>query len=496
MSDQFLEKSLKFLMLLLALILLTILVIPFTAEAQTHIHRSIQNNTSAIATSGGTITFTITGDTIATFSADMPDSVGRGCAIEYDSTGSVSVKAIAFIKYRTSKRVFGIQRFNGSKPAPASATTTWNIFHAYTTWRNLHNGDENDGINNTVENFDAHTDGVNIDARSEYWNVAMYAGNHDMTSSDGGDDMNTSPTEMLNIYAPCGTKFVGTSQRHSGKLTYRGPVWTVTTGEAWRSADDAGNRTCQDVIFDGIQWDFTDVDATVALRIHASETGLVQNFTIRNCIFRGSDSTATSAVEHAAIVWDSGTASNGGMVRIYNNLFYGWKSAATTTNEGAILFTSVNIADSMMVHSNTIDRCQDGIKRSNAGNILSIKNNITTRCNDGVNGGIAGDKHVSDISSDCTSCTNNILGTPSYTDRPNGDFSLQSGDTVAKDAGTRAAVGSVTAPTRDLKGYTRPVSTNDVGAFEQGATASGCSTEVDATATDSPVLKRRRNPVQ
>lgn len=455
------------------------------AFSQTHIHRSIQNNTSAIWTSGGTITFTITGDTIATFSSDAPDSIGRGVAIEYDSTGSSSVKAICFIKYRISKRQFGVQRFNGSNPAPASATTTWNMFHAYTTWRNLHNGDENDGINNTVENFDAHTDGVNIDARSEYWHVAMYAGAHDMTSSDGGDDMNTSPTEMLEIYAPCGTKFVGTSQRHSGKLTYRGPVWTVTTGTAWASADDAGARTCQDVIFDGIQVDFTDVDATVAIRIHASEAGLVQNFTIRNCIFHGSDSTATSTVEHAAIVWDSGTSSVGSRVEVYSNLFYGWKSAATTTNEGAILFTSVNIAASLLVHSNTIDRCQDGIKRSAAGNILSIQNNITTRCNDGVNGGITGGTHVSDISSDCTSCTNNILGTPSYTDRPNKDFSLQSGDTVAKDAGTTSAtpVGALAAPTRDLKGYTRPNGTNDVGAFEQGATASGCSTEVDAPTT-------------
>lgn len=488
------ERILKIILFLIALIAAAILVIPFTAEAQTHIHRSIQNTATAIWTSGGTITFTITGDTIGTFSSPAPDSIGRGVAIEYDSTGSSSVKAICFIKYRISSTQFGVQRFNGSNPAPASATTTWNMFHAYTTWRNLHNGDENDGINNTVENFDAHTDGVNIDARSEYWNVAMYAGAHDMTSSEGGDDMNTSPTEMLNIYAPCGTKYVGVSQRHTGKLTYRGPVWTVTTGEAWRSADDAGARTCQDVIFDGIQVDFTDVDATVAIRVHASETGLVQNFTIRNCIFHGSDSTATDANEHAAIVWDSGTSSNGGIVRIYNNLFYGWKSAATTTNEGAILFTSVNIADSMLVHSNTIYRCQDGIKRTNAGNVLTTRNNIVQKCNDGFNGGIGGSVNVSDISSDCGACTSMITGTVSFTNPSAGDFSLQSGDTVAKDAGTQAAVGSVVAPTRDLKGYSRPVSTNDVGAFEQGAAASGCSTELDATS--SPTLLRRRNPVQ
>lgn len=489
------ERALKIILLLLALLCLAVLIIPFTAEAQTHIHRSIQNNTSAIWTSGGTITFTITGDTIATFSSAAPDSIGRGVAIEYDSTGSSSVKAICFIKYRISATQFGVQRFNGSNPAPASGTTTWNVFHAYTTWEKLHNGDENDGINNTVENFDKHTDGVNIDARSEYWHVAMYAGAHDLTGSQGGDDMNTSPTEMLEIYAPCGTKFVGTSQRHSGKLTYRGPVFTVTTGEGWRSADDAGSRDCQDVIFDGLQWDFTDVDATVGLLIHASATGLVQNFTIRNCIFHGSDSTATNTTNHAAIVWSGGTASNGGIVRIYNNLFYGWKSAATTTNEGAILWTSVNIADSMMVHSNTIYRCQDGIKRSNAGNVLTVRNTIVQRCNDGFNGGIGGTFNVSDISSDCGSCTSMITGTVSFTNPSAGDFSLQSGDTVAKNAGTQAAVGSVTAPTIDLPGYTRPVSTNDVGAFEQGATGTRCQDQVDAPSTN-PVTKRRRAIIQ
>lgn len=459
---------------------LTLLLFPFLAFSQTHIHRSIQNNTSAIWTSGGTITFTITGDTIATFSSDAPDSIGRGVAIEYDSTGSSSVKAICFIKYRISKRQFGVQRFQGGNPAPASATTTWNAFHAYTTWEKLHNGDENDGINNTVEDFDKHTDGVNIDARSEYWHVAMYAGAHDLTGTQGGDDMDTSPTEMLEIYAPCGTKFVGTSQRHSGKLTYRGPVFTVTTGDGWRSADDAGGRVCQDVIFDGVQWDFNDVDSQIALVIHAQQASLVQNFTIRNCIFHGSDSTAISTSSHAAIVWSGGTSSNGGKVSVVGSLFYGWKSAVTTTNEGAILFTSVNIADTLVVHSCTLDRNQDGIKRTNAGNILRVVNTIVTRSNDGFNGGITGSFNVSDISSDCAGCTDMITGTPSFTDRPNKDFSLQSGDTVAKNAGTQNAAFGLVAPTRDLKGYSRPVSTNDVGAFEQGATASGCSTEVDA----------------
>lgn len=473
--------------------LLLLVLLPFTAEAQTHIHRSIQNNTNAIWASGSTITLTIS-DTIATFSSDAPDSIGRGNFIQYDSTGSSTFKAGCYIKYRTSKRVFGVQRFQGSAPATASATTKWNIYHPYLTWDGLRSGQTQDNTSLTISSGDVHTAGVDLDARGEYWHVAFYAGAQ-INWSAGGNEFNTSPTEILRLYAPCGTKFVGVSQSHQGKLTYRGAVLTGNYSGGWASDDDAGGRNCQDVIVEGLQWDITGTGGRDAFTIHASATGLVQNFTIRNNIFHGSDSVATSTTSHAAIVWDSGTASNGGMVRIYNNLFYGWKTAATTTNEGAILFTSVNIADSMMVHSNTIYRCQDGIKRSSAGNILTVRNTIVQRCNDGFNGGIGGTFNVSDIASDCGSCTSMITGTVGFTSQSTGDFSLLTGDTVAKNAGTQAAVGSVTAPTRDLKGYTRPVSTNDVGAFEQGAAANGCSTEVDAV-TDTPVLKRRRNPVQ
>lgn len=486
------EKVLKIILIVIALIALAVLVLPFTAEAQTHIHRSIQNTATAIWTSGGTITFTITGDTIGTFSSPMPDSIGRGVAIEYDSTGSSSVKAIAFIKYRISSTQVGLQRFQGGNPSPASATTTWNMFHAYTTWEKFHNGDENDGINNTVENFDAHTDGINIDARSEYWHVAMYAGNHDLTGTQGGDDMNTSSTEILEIYAPCGTKFVGTSQRHTGKLTYRGPVFTVTTGEGWPTSDDAGTRVCQDVIFDGLQWDFSDVDATIGVRINAAATGVPQNFHFRDCIFHGSDSTATNATDHVAIKWTGG-GNAGGIVRISNSLFYGWKTTAATTNEGAVLFTAGNIAAALWINNSTFYRNEQGVRRTTAGNQLLIKNCVFNRSADGMNGGVTGDKNVSDISSDCAGCTNEIVGTVAFTAQSSGDFSLQSGDTVAKNAGADLSAADP-AITKDIKGYARS-GTYDCGAFEQGAAASGCSTETDVAASSS-VTKRRRVPPQ
>jgi len=465
---------------------LLFLFLPALVFGQTHIHRSVKNTTSVIG-SGGTLSIS---DTTATFSIAMPDSAaGRGVLIQYDSTGlNLVINAVCFIKYRVSSTVFGVQRFNGSAPASVTGSTTHGLYYSYTTYENFHNGIENTGIALLVRGFDSHTDGINLDAKGWYLHLAFYAGSHDLTGTQGGDDIDTSPTEILHIYAPCGKRFVGTSQRSTtGKLTYRGAVFTVNTGTGWESADDAGNRVCQDVIFEGMQWDFSDIDSQVGLRINAQQAGLVQNFLITDCIFKGSDSTATNTINHAAIVWSGGTASNGGKVKVKNSLFYGWKSASTTTNEGAILFTAVNIADSLLVQNCTIYKCQDGIKRSNAGNILIIRNTILNRCNDGFNGGITGSFNVSDIASDCGGCTDMITGTVAFTSQSIGDFTLQSGDTVAKDAGTNNAAGSLLAPTTDIKNYTRS-GTRDVGAFEQGAAASGCSVETDASASSPSII--------
>lgn len=491
MSERILERSLKFLILLLGLILLAILVIPFTADAQTHIHRSIQNNTSAIWTSGGTITFTISGDTIATFSSDAPDSIGRGVAIEYDSTGSSSVKAICFIKYRISKRQFGVQRFQGGNPSPASATTTWNMFHAYATYEKLHNGDENDGIDNTVENFDAHTDGVNIDARSEYWNVAFYAGSNDITGTQGGDDMNTSATERLKLYAPCGTKYVGTSQRHSGKLTFRAAVLTATTNGFFTN-DDAGTRVCQHIDFEGLQWQVTTTTGAIALVFNNSASEQMQA-TITDNIFVGSDSVSTVASAHCAIQVASGTAATSSYIYIKNSLFYNWKTSGSTTHEGGVMFTATNFGGTVLVNNCTFYKCEVGVKRSNAGNTLTIKNNIFNRVADGINpvGAVAGDKNVVDITGDCSACTNEILGSALFTSVSGADFSLRTGSN-AIDAGADLS-GDTLPVTKDGKGYARS-GTYDCGFLEFGAAASGCSTEVDATS--SPTLLRRRNPVQ
>lgn len=493
MSDHFLEKSLKLLILLLALILLTILAIPFTAEAQTPIYRSFQSGNTSVIADLSANALTISGST-ATFASALPDTVGVGDAIQYDSSNAGAVNAIAFIHGRTNNKTYTVKRFNGGTPASCSADTDGDIYRAYTALETagLQFGDENNGINNTVENFDAHTDGVNIDARGEIWYIAFYAGKESVTNGINWDDWNTSSTERLVLFSPCGTSQVGVSQRNTSSILTARAYWHEATTAGWSFNDDAGTRVTQHVDITGLQFRVSGTGATVALNFKTTDEACDINIT--DCLIVGSDSVSTVGTSHVGIFVTNGTT--GGVIRVRNSIIYGFKTAGATTNEAGIwsnLAASTGL--SIYINNTTIYKCENGFRRVNVGNTFTVKNSIANRCADGFNGGIGGNNNVSDISSDCGSCTAGITGTVAFTSQSTGDFSLQSGDTVAKDAGADLS-GDANAPlSTDYKNYTRS-GTYDVGAFEQGAAASGCSSEVDAVVGASETLKRRRAIVQ
>jgi len=492
MSERILERSLKFLILLLALILLVILVIPFTAEAQTAIYRSFQSGNTAVIADLSANAMTISGST-ATFASALPDTVGVGDAIQYDSSNAGSVNAIAFIHGRTNNKTYTVKRFNGGTPASCTADTDGDIYRAYTVLgaAGLQFGDENDGINNTVENFDKHTDGVNIDARGEIWYIAFYAGKESVTNGINWDDWNTSSTERLVLFSPCSKTEVGTSQRNlTTQLTARS-YWHSATTAGWSFNDDAGTRVTQHVDIIGLQFQVSGTGATIALNFKTLDEACDINIT--DCLIVGSDSVSTVGTTHIGIYVVNGTS--GGVVRVRNSVIYGFKTAGATTNEAGIwsnLAASTGL--SIYINNTTVYKCENGFRRVNVGNTFTVKNSITNRCADGFNGGIGGNNNVSDISSDCGSCTAAITGTVSFTSQSTGDFSLQSGDTVAKNAGADLSADANAPLTTDYRNYTR-TGTFDCGAWEQGAAASGCSAEVDA-ATDNPTLRRRRAIIQ
>lgn len=494
MSDQMLERSLKFIILLLALILLAVLVIPFTAEAQTtKIYRSVQpGNTGAIFTSGGSITLTISGTT-ATFSSAAPDTVGVGCGIEYDSTGSVSVKALAFITGRTSSTVFTVQRFQGGTPASASATTTWNVRHAYTSLSNWDAGTLNTGF--TVTDPDAGN--LDIDTRNESWWVSLYAGTESNTTATTTiDGWTTSSADSIYIYTPCSTFEVGTSQRHSGQLTGRCYRITGTTASpVLLINDDAGTKVTQHIHIDGIQLSNSGTGALTGLQIKSENAS--SNFRISNSIFFGSDSVSTVGTNHIAIDIFS-AATSAGVHRIWNNIIYGWKTNGATTNEGGIFMRPTPTAGTAYVFNNTIYKCEVGVKRATAGTLVTCINNIVNRTADGFNGAFvaASDYNISSIAADqpASGANDKMNTTVSFTAPNSGDFSLQSGDTAAKNSGTDLSAAANLFFNYDAKLKTRPASGSaswDIGALEQGATGA-CR----VAATDNPTLLRRRAIIQ
>lgn len=494
------EKIIKLILLLIVLLVVAIFIIPFTAEAQTtRIFRSVQpGNTGAIFTSGGSITLTISGTT-ATFSSAAPDTVGVGCGIEYDSTGSVSVKALAFITGRTSSTVFSVQRFNGGTPASASATTVWNVRHAYTSLGNWDSGTLNTGF--TVADPDAGN--LNLDTANRSAWVALYAG----TESNGAtstsiDGWTTSAADSIYIYTPCSTSEVGTSQRHSGKLTGRCYRITGTTANpVLQFNDDSGTKVTQHIHLDGIQLSNSGTGALTGFQGKSENAS--SNFRISNCIFFGSDSVSTVGTNHIAIdIFSASTSA--GVWRIWNNIIYGWKTAGATTNEGGIFLRPTPTAGACTAYNNTIYKCEVGMKRATAGTVFLAVNNICNRVADGFNGGFSAssDYNISSLAADqpASGAHDKVSTTVSFTAPNSGDFSLQSGDTAAKNAGISnnpdtigPGVGTYTTThfNYDAILKTRPEPNGtlwDIGALEQGATG---SCKVAASSTD-PVLQRRR----
>lgn len=450
-----------------------ILLLPVLAFSQTtKIYRSVQpGNTGAIFTSGGAVTLTISGTT-ATFSSAAPDTIGVGCGIEYDSTGSISVNALAFITGRTSSTVFTVQRFQGGTPASASATTTWNVRHAYTSLTNWDAGTLNTGFGVA----DPDVGNLNIDARNESWWVACYAGTENNTTSTTTiDGWTTSSADSIYIYTPCSTSEVGTSQRHSGQLTERCYRITGTTANPVLALnDDAGTKVTQHIHFDGIQLSNSGTGALTGFQGKSENSS--SNFRISNCIFFGSDSVSTVGTNHVAIdIFSASTSA--GVWRIWNNIIYGWKTAGATTNEGGIFFRPTPTAGTGYFYNNTVYKCEVGYKRATIGTTVTCFNNIANRCADGYNGGFAAasDYNISNVSSDqpASGAHDKTNTTVSFTAPNAGDYSLQSGDTAAKNAGTDLSAAANLFFNTDAKLKIRPASGSsswDIGALEQGAT--------------------------
>ncbi|MCH8094369.1 MAG: right-handed parallel beta-helix repeat-containing protein [Chloroflexi bacterium] len=153
-------------------------------------------------------TVTISGTT-ATFSGAMPDNVGVGDVLTYNSGGN----QLAFITGRTSDMVYTVADKDGGTPATASAGTAVGVYRAYTSLFNWEASSENPNITEPVENdVNPSTDLVSSNT------VMMVSAYGDGTDTTGVtiDSWTTGTNNYIQIYTPVSSSEVGTSQRHSG----------------------------------------------------------------------------------------------------------------------------------------------------------------------------------------------------------------------------------------------------------------------------------------
>jgi chitodextrinase/pimeloyl-ACP methyl ester carboxylesterase len=160
-------------------------------------------------------------NSIATFVISLPDNVGVGDAIQYDSDHDDIVDSIAFIQERVSSKQYVLQQADSVSALPVSDNITWSIYRAYTSLYNAEAGIENESIQADLRNFDSWTDGRDLVANNEQWHIACYA-DADDTSFVTIAGWITDDTHFIRIFTPVESNEAGQSQRHTGAVDNKG----------------------------------------------------------------------------------------------------------------------------------------------------------------------------------------------------------------------------------------------------------------------------------
>ena len=177
----------------------------------TRLYRSVGKTATPLASGGGTNGLTISGST-ATFTGALPNTIGVGDAIQYDSDGNASIDGLAFIHGRTNSQTYTVKNKSGAPPTPVAAYTGWTIYRAYIRLLNWQTQTENTNIDNLVENFDTSKDLV---ASNTIMSVACYA-DADDTNAVEVTLWITDANHYIDIFTPFLSSQVGVTQRHTG----------------------------------------------------------------------------------------------------------------------------------------------------------------------------------------------------------------------------------------------------------------------------------------
>jgi hypothetical protein len=425
-------------------------VLVASALAQTNIYRSSQvGKTSALFTSSSN-NLTIS-STTATFGSAVPDTVGPGDAIQYDSDGNSSIDAICFIVSRASSTSYTVQSSSGGTPTAVTNDQDWSIYRAYTSWSNLEARTENSGIAAGVSNFDSGST-YDLDTNNQALWAVLYRGADGTAVS--ANAWTTSSTDRVIFYVPT-TADLPVTQRNPTSVynSTRYFALEVTTGTTSSFTVPASGPFVH-MTFDGVQIKMTSATGLSGILLNT----ITGDAIFKNCIFVGADGGATGLAHHRGISWES---TSSGTLYVYNSFFYNWNSVSNT-NDAAIRIAG----GTAYLYNNTAAQNAVGFQRG--GGTMTCKNDVAQ-------------SNTTDFSGTCTSCEDNVSddatapGTGSSTstsvtfvDEANDDYFLGSTDTGALDVGTNYSADANLPFSVDFIGTARPQPTSG-GTWDRGA---------------------------
>lgn len=388
---------------------------------------------------------------VATFAWTMPNQMGVGDAIQYDSDNNSSIDAIVFVHGRIDSTHFTVRNAAGAVPANLTiADQNWMVFRAYTSLANAAAGIENTGIDVAVRNFDSWTNGRDLVAVNEQWNITLYADATDTASVDfDGTYWKTSATNYLRIYTPYESSEVGASQRHRG-------VWTSS----------AYNMVCANQAI---------IHSVNYIRIDGVQASQSNNGNYIDVIGGGPAAGASAVYYSNNITRNMGSGSNGAGISANgvvgdNTYAYIWNNISYSTNQiGYGIYGGW--LDAAYIYNNTIYNVTSGITTNSATASAYVKNNIVMN--------IGGYNYDAYAISNCTACDYNISSTNissggandklsqtvAFVDSANWNLRLASSDSSARGAGTNLSADANLPFTTDIDGSIR-TSPWDIGAHQ------------------------------
>jgi len=362
----------------------------------------------------GTNGLTISGST-ATFDSGLPDNIGVGDVIQYDSDDNGSIDALAFIHGRTSSTVYTVKNKLGIEPTQTTVEDNdWEIYRAYNSLANWQALDENDTLDNSVEDFD-----TSRDITGFVMNVACYGDGADTTAVDI-TGWTTSSSNYIKIYTPYSLSEVGSSQRHDG--TWDTGKYRLEVASNSSAISDSANY----IRIEGLQVSSTvNAGSDDVIYFGVASAGEVW---VSKCIIKG----VFSGTANNLAGISSYNASASLVVKVWDNILYDFIFGT------ANVMTVYNNTATTYAYNNTLQNVYQGFYRD--GGTFVVKNNIVQ---DASNAGYLGtfvssDYNISNLTNDAPSPSYrpNQATTVTFADKDNDDFHLDSTDTFAKDQGT------------------------------------------------------------